>query len=186
MKLTVWNKANCDRLRKWWEVDGMIARQVADKFREIGCDVTRNAVIGKVHRMKLKQPASKVETLRNTHSQTLKHIRAQQKNGAAVPADLSSRRLENSGLDARKLMEVHVTMSTKKSSVPAPDGSKAILLKHSKDGQCKAIIGYVGGKAEDAVYCGEDCVVHRTSTGRVVPTNWCPFHKSLYMTEPRR
>src|SRR6266851_2509575 len=129
MKLTVWNEANCNRLRQWWEVDGLIARQVADKFREIGCDVTRNAVIGKVHRMKLMQPASKVETLRNGHAQILKDTRAKQ-NGVAVPK-----------LDARKLMEVHVTMSTKKTSVAAPDGSKAILLKHSKEGMCKAVIG---------------------------------------------
>src|SRR6267154_4489345 len=84
MKLTVWNEANCNRLRQWWEVDGLIARQVADKFREIGCDVTRNAVIGKVHRMKLMQPASKVEALRNVHSETLKLNRRQQ-NGSAVP-----------------------------------------------------------------------------------------------------
>lgn len=173
MKLTVWSQDNCNRLRQWWEVDGLIARQVANKFREIGCDVTRNAVIGKVHRMKLVQPASKAESLRNVHTQTLK-IARRQKNGVVQR------------LDARKLMEVHVTMSTKKSSVPAPDGSKAVLLKHSKEGMCKAVIGYVGGKAEDAVYCGEDCAVHVTSTGRMVPTNWCKYHKSLYMTEARR
>ena len=43
-----WNDARVDLLRKLW-ADGLSASQIADKLG----DVSRNAVIGKVHRLEL-------------------------------------------------------------------------------------------------------------------------------------
>lgn len=179
MKLQVWTRDNCERLRHWWEEDGLPASQVSAKFGQIGYNITRNAVIGKVHRMGLVEPEKKAEVIKANHSQRAKVLNT-------VRAERKEPKVAYQRVDAQGLMEVRVTMNTKRGSTAPPDGSKATLLKHSKDGTCKAIIGYVGGKLENAVYCGEDCVPHYTSTGRQVPTSWCGFHKAIYMTEPRR
>lgn len=63
-----WNDEREQLLRTMWEVDGLSARECGAAL-----GVTRNAVIGKVHRLKLqkhgptpKMPASKVRALKST------------------------------------------------------------------------------------------------------------------------
>jgi hypothetical protein len=179
MKLQVWTRDNCERLRHWWEEDGLPASQVSAKFGQIGYNITRNAVIGKVYRMGLVEPEKKAGVIKANHSQRAKILNT-------VRAERKEQKVAYQRVDAQGLMEVRVTMNTRQGSTAPPDGGKAVLLKHSKDGQCKAILGYIGGRAEDALYCGEDCASHTTSAGRVIPTSYCPYHKSIYMTEPRR
>jgi hypothetical protein len=190
MKVNKWNNDLCALLRQWWEIDGMTSRQVSAKFGEKGYNVTRNAVIGKVHRMGLVAPDSKKEIIHEILSQRAKVANVAKARlmvmRVAKVKSVTPRLFTFRRLDARKLMEVHVTIgSSRKGEGPVPDGSKAVLLKDAPDGVCKAIIGYVGGEASMAVYCGEPAIITRRN-GREVHTSWCSYHASIYQTEPRK
>src|SRR6266567_1765942 len=52
---TPWNDENVKILRDMWEA-GQTARNIEFELRSLGYPITRNAVIGKVHRMNIKQP----------------------------------------------------------------------------------------------------------------------------------
>lgn len=52
---TPWNEESIRILKEQWEL-GAIARDIADRLRKEGYNVTRNSVIGKAHRMNFKQP----------------------------------------------------------------------------------------------------------------------------------
>src|SRR5882672_4792338 len=56
---TVWTTANCEKLRNWWEIEGKTAPEIMAELGELGYRVTKNAVIGKVNRMRLKASPAK-------------------------------------------------------------------------------------------------------------------------------
>jgi hypothetical protein len=52
---TPWNERTISHLKLWWE-QGLTATEISIKFSEMEYSITRNAVIGKAHRMSFKQP----------------------------------------------------------------------------------------------------------------------------------
>jgi hypothetical protein len=161
-------------MRQWWEVEGLTAGRIVQNLGKMGYTVTRNAVIGKVHRLKLVAPEWKAEKLRN-HQSGLRAIR-HRKTAKNVVRQIIIR--------GKKWNPIKHKEAVVSSSDVAPDGSKRVLLKDSKPGQCKYIVGYLNGRCEDAVFCGEKTSVI-VREGRKIATPWCPHHAAICITEPK-
>jgi hypothetical protein len=161
-----WSAENCARLQQWWEVDGCTCPEIEKRFGVLGYLIGCNAIAGKVFRMKLKPPDWKAGKVRERASKTARR--------RLPPRQIIVR---GKKYNPSRYQEV---------AVPAekPDGSKNVLLKRSRSGQCKYIVGYVGGRCEDAVYCGE-----RTETiirnGRQTRLPWCCYHRGICTVESR-
>lgn len=168
----------CDHLQQWWQVEGLTAGQIERNLLGLGLTISRNAIIGKVHRMGLVPPASKGRSLKEQCAQ-----RAKVANTGRIRKPRPER--ERFVILRGKKYNPHRPLEAKMSN-KRPDGSKSILLKHAKEGQCKYILGYVDGKLENAVYCGEDISTTITASGYAVKTSWCGFHKGICVTQDKR
>lgn len=173
---TVWTEANCRKLRNWWEIDGLTSNEVVLEFGKLGYQISRNAIIGKVHRLKLVAPGEKRGLSSEKRSAAMKKANAMRSLRPTI---------RRRPFPTEKKYNPQPPPEPPISATNPPKGNKAVLLKHSKDGQCKAIIGYVHGKLELAVYCGEKTPPVRRH-GELVSSPWCDYHKSIYLTEPRR
>src|SRR5882724_12245706 len=56
---TPWSAENCKVLKEMWE-HGNTALEISYEFVRLGYAITRNAVIGKAHRMNIKQPPREI------------------------------------------------------------------------------------------------------------------------------
>ncbi len=156
---SVWDDKAVKLLKNWWEVDGLTSYAIEDRFKTKGYPITRNAVIGKVFRMKLVAPEEKEALLKEANTQRAAVINRARAKVSPIKKTSNSRRKEVKVLNGK------------------PDSRKAILLTEAKDGQCKYIIGYINGKVENAVYCGEDTIK---------TTSWCPYHRKICLNEFKR
>lgn len=172
----VWNENNRKQLRQWWEQDGYTLGRISEEFAAIGWTINKNQIIGKVFRMKLKPPDWKAKALR-ARSAEIVAISNIVRN-IQPPRKIPNKTVYIRGKKYKAVPSKEVIVA----DVPKPSGSKAVLLKNSKEGQCKAIIGYVHGKLENAVYCGEDTPLMKN--GAFAP--WCPKHHAKYTTEGRK
>jgi hypothetical protein len=163
---TVWTTENCNRLRQWWEQDGLSCGQISACFGQIGWKITRNSIISKVHRLKLKAPENKKTLLRELRVRRMKVQSAAKLREASKPKIPPP-----SQPKVTIMMDNHV--------------SNAVLLKQSQEGQCKAVLGYIRGRCEDAVYCGEPTIAV-IRNGREVQSSWCKHHHSIYTVESKR
>ena len=59
MVISRWNEQNIEKLKELWK-QGLTARQISDELKG---GITRNAVIGKAHRLGLSVPRPRVEPL---------------------------------------------------------------------------------------------------------------------------
>jgi len=171
---TVWTTTNCELLRNWWEVEGKSAPEIMAELGQLGYRVTKNAVIGKVHRMRLVAPPARAGLTTQGRS-------------ASMKAAIAKRREKQAAFLMReKKFNPVVPPEPPISATNPPKGKKAVLLKDSKAGQCKAIIGYIDGKLENAVYCGEATPAFRNRENKIIHTSWCPYHVSIYTSEVRK
>ncbi len=159
IRTSVWDDKAVKLLINWWEVDGLTSFTIEDRFKSKGYPITRNAVIGKVFRMGLVAPKSKAALLHEGNSQRAATLNK-------VKAKISNDKKPSN--PRRKEVKVSKTK---------PDGRKAVLLTELGDGKCKYIIGYINGKVEKAVYCGEDTIKS---------TSWCHYHRSICLNEFKR
>ncbi len=164
---------NSELLHQWWSIDGLPASKIVGRFKELGVVVTKNSVIGRIHRAGLKPPEWKPKAQREA---------AKQREGTKNRERTKKSIIQYVVIDGKRYHPKHkeITMTNEE-----PRGDKSVLLKDSRDGQCKAIIGYKDGKAALAVYCGQD-TVPSIRYGRVVMTSWCAHHLMKYTTEAKR
>jgi hypothetical protein len=172
---TPWTEQNCELLRGWWENDGLTCGAIADILRQSGHNVTRNSVVGKVHRMGLKAPEWKDQKLREKRSQEGILRRANNKRKVEY---IMGKKFNP---DRTKIV---VSLAAAKSSIAAPSGNNNVLLKNSKDGQCKFIVGYMHGRCEDAMYCGDPTGFIKKGE-RLIASPWCDYHANICTTESR-
>jgi hypothetical protein len=173
-----WTEENIKRLQEWWEVEGALAKDISRRFMEMGHNITRNAVIGKVHRLKFMQPEDKMSKLNSHLAKRISRERAEIGPRRPPVKSPSNNRFE------RKPPQIHVHISRQYIESPGEDCS--VLMKDSKDGQCKAIIKYQDGLLENAVYCGKPTPPSITREGRPMKSSWCDHHKSRYFVEAKR
>jgi GcrA cell cycle regulator len=153
-----WTDERVELLKKLWQ-DGLSASQIAG---ELG-GVTRNAVIGKVHRLGLSgrgQPTSSIKRQRRTHSPGLRRTRQLVTMGnLALKADA----LEEEELRPRRNVVV-----------PIP---KRLTIFALTEHTCKWPIGDPG--KEDFYFCGHDSLEGAP---------YCEYHAGVayQVPEPRR
>lgn len=170
-----WNDETERWLKDCWEVEGLFASEVAAMMNGKGYNVTRNAVIGKVHRMRLEHPREKMkEKLHQRASQMAKAL------NVAKAAKVLVVMRGGKKFNPNRPKEVRVSMSK-------PDGNNNVLLKNSRDiGICKYIVGYVDGKLENAVFCGNPTATATSSLGITKTASFCEKHKKICYTEARK
>jgi GcrA cell cycle regulator len=151
----IWTDERVELLKKLW-AEGLSASQIA---RELG-GVTRNAVIGKVHRLQLSgraKPASSAPRVRRPRA-------ARPARPAAAPAVHGNLALKTAPLPApRRLVSMDVV-------VPIP--LKASILNLT-DKTCRWPIGDPG--EEDFCFCG-----HAPREG----APYCEYHANVAYQQP--
>jgi GcrA cell cycle regulator len=153
-----WTDERVELLKKLWQ-DGLSASQIA---AELG-GVTRNAVIGKVHRLGLSgrgQPTSSIKRQRRTHSTGVRRVRQMITVG-------------NLALRADHLPE---TETRPRRDVVVPIARKLSIFQLTEK-TCKWPIGDPG--QEDFHFCGHDSLDN-------LP--YCEYHAGVayQAPEPRR
>ncbi len=154
-----WTDERVELLKKLWQ-DGLSASQIA---AELG-GVTRNAVIGKVHRLGLSgrgQPTSSIKRQRRTHSTGIRRLRPVTVGNLALKSNLDY--LPEADLQPRKNVVVPIPLKL----------SIFQLNEHT----CKWPIGDPG--QDDFHFCGHDSL----ESGP-----YCEYHAGVayQAPEPRR
>ena len=153
-----WTDERVELLKKLW-IDGLSASQIA---AELG-GVTRNAVIGKVHRLGLSgrgQPTSSIKRQRRTHSSGIRRVRQMISVG-------------NLALKADAMAEAEL-QPRRNVVVPIP---RKLSIFQLTERTCKWPIGDPG--QEDFHFCGHDSLEN-------LP--YCEYHAGVayQAPDPRR
>jgi len=154
-----WTDERVELLKKLWQ-DGLSASQIA---AELG-GVTRNAVIGKVHRLGLSgrgQPTSSIKRQRRTHSTGIRRLRPVTVGNLALKNNLDY--LPEAELQPRKNVVVPIPLK--------------LSLYQLNEHTCKWPIGDPG--QEEFHFCGHDSL----ESGP-----YCEYHAGVayQAPEPRR
>lgn len=171
---SVWDDTATNLLKSMHQ-DGASAGVISKELIAKGYNFSRNAVIGKKNRLSLPPPpAEAIHKKLKSQRQILSG-----KISASRPKFIFHRRPQSLGAHAIA-EDLHMDASNH-------TGSNAILLTQSRDGQCRAIIGYEDGELAKAIICGDPTPV-KLRRGRYVTSSWCVHHNELYTQEdhPRR
>lgn len=160
----IWDEVAINML-KTMHMDGASAGIISNALISKGYNFSRNAVIGKKHRMGLPPPPPEVRHKILSVNQAAKPLT--NRGSAKIFTFRRPKHMEG------KIMEM-----------PASPGQNAVPLLESRDGQCKAIIGYENGELSKAIYCG-DPTTETYYKGQLVTGSWCAHHHDIY-TQPDR
>jgi len=166
----IWDDTSIDILKQH-HADGYSAGAISNILISKGYNFSRNAVIGKKNRLGLPPPPNDVshKVIKLNRSIQLKQVKTK-------PKFIWHRRPQSLG--AHAAME---NVNMKANNLP---GTNAVLLTQSRDGQCRAIIGYDNGELGRAIICG-DPTPAKLVKGRYVTGSWCAYHNELYTQEDR-
>jgi GcrA cell cycle regulator len=153
-----WTDERVELLKKLWQ-DGLSASQIA---AELG-GVTRNAVIGKVHRLGLSgrgQPTSSIKRQRRTHSTGMRRVRQM-----ITVGNLALKPDQFPDADMRPRRNVVVPIA------------RRLSIFQLTEKTCKWPLGDPG--QEDFHFCGHDSLENRP---------YCEYHAGVayQAPEPRR
>lgn len=164
-----WTEKEISLLTKLWE-RGLSASLIAQEFRTLGYKFTRNSVVGKLHRLGLKESNRLIEPdvvgvpIRKRVNGSAPRVKIRKK-----PTPSSAKRPDQG----------------KRSPMINPRPESRVLLTQTNDSHCRAIIGYENGEAARAVCCGEE-TVWSEFRGKRRRLSWCEYHYKLYLTEPHK
>jgi len=164
-----WKDEHIELLKVWWE-KGYTSNNIAHRFSEVGYKVTRNAVIGKVHRLGL--------CGRRTQKDKPAPQRTIQLQPKKVPRPVVPFRTRHpSGFYIRRGRD---------DVIEKPNPANQVSLLETQEDHCRAIIGYRDGKASEAVCCGGLAVWVLDEKGRKKRSPWCKYHNHAYTSEGKR
>jgi hypothetical protein len=164
---------NVELLRKWWGDEGLPASRISANFQKLGLAITKNAIIGKVHREKILPPKWKKAVQSDAKKQRVSIANKKRAKEPVVRFVL---------INGKRFHPSHKEITMTQGS---QNSSRSVLLKDTKEGECRAIIGYQNGQAALAVCCGKPTVLARRNGG-VVMTSWCADHHAKYTMEAKR
>ncbi len=163
--VNAWTQENVSLLKEWWE-GGLSSGAIEKKFQELGYPITRNAVIGKVHRLKIKPPEAK-----QIRRPPVRNVKRAARAASAINRSPFRAKLFSDIKKGEPIM------------IKEPDPGRQVLLRETKDGHCRAIIGYRNGVLADAICCGNHAPWIVNSQGKIVQSPWCDFHRKQYIVE---
>ena len=137
-----WTDERIDRLKKLWS-EGLSASQIA---AELG-GVTRNAVIGKVHRLHL---SGRVKTTTATTQRSRKTVRA-----AARPAARVTTTIARGNLAVAMTLEPDAVLAYRPAEEVVVPISRRISIMELREGTCRWPLG--DPLQPEFVFCGGDC-----------------------------
>lgn len=163
MKRLIWDDITEELLRKWWSEDGLSGGMIAQRFESYGY-ITRSAILGKVHRMRLPKRQEQFQSQR-VNGKALqrtafgKPFRPAPRNNPLVPRGLPrTAKPQASGIDPAKIFKS-----------PSPVKFDDLLDHH-----CRWV---ETNENQTSTYCG--C--------QVVPgTSWCVDHYKVVFLDPSR
>jgi len=166
---TTWDAHRNAQLQEWWS-QGYSAKMIAEKFAEDGYFVTRNAVIGRTHRMRLSSPNSK-KPVEKVERKPFKRVPNRQ---IMIP-------------QFKPLNDILLRSKRDKDMTP-PERSKRILLSKTKPQHCRAIVDYKHNLLAKAICCGNKTVWIIDGKGHRVRSSWCHYHHDRYTQrlEPKK
>ncbi|MFM9975904.1 MAG: GcrA family cell cycle regulator [Beijerinckiaceae bacterium] len=150
-----WNDERVDLLKKLW-TDGLSASQIA---AELG-GVTRNAVIGKVHRLGL---SGRAKTTSSSAPRVRKAVPRQTVRTVSMPQVRG-----NVALAHQTHVQVHYHVETRPAEEVVVAMSRRVQIMELKEAMCKWPIG--DPTQPEFVFCGADC-----NFG----TPYCSHHSSI-------
>lgn len=164
-----WTDERIELLKKLW-AEGLSARQIADQLGGI----TRNAVIGKVHRLGLSgrsatSAAAPVRAPKKRQDSTLKMVAGEPR--SAKPGRTSKETAENRA----PIFEVYVNPYIEPVDEIVIPASERVTIETLSEGQCKWPIG--DPMSDDFHFCG------RHQHGESV---YCEFHTAKAYQPARR
>lgn len=160
---SIWTEPAVDLLKKLWR-DGDSASEIA---AQIGGGLTRNAVLGKVHRLGLSERSSKP---RSTPHKYMPRTHARRK----VPSLPVSSALR---MDTRSVVEEIAAPE-----IVLPEGAnRSVTLMELGPNDCRAVLDEQG-EGGDLLYCGQTKT--RDRSGR--RSAYCSHHHSLFSMPPQK
>ncbi|HRJ68272.1 MAG TPA: GcrA family cell cycle regulator [Beijerinckiaceae bacterium] len=138
-----WTDERIERLKKLWS-EGLSASQIA---AELG-GVTRNAVIGKVHRLHL---SGRVKTSSTTAQRSRKTVRSQ------VRATPRVTTIARGNLAVVQLLDTEAVVAYRPAEEVVVPISRRISIMELREGTCRWPMG--DPLQPDFVFCGGDCEV---------------------------
>lgn len=173
--ITPWTEERVKLLETWTE-EGFSSSLIVDKFKDTGYQTTKNAVIGKRHRIGLYR---KVPLKTRTPKRA--PVRNVRKAAERKLALLAQTPVPNgNGFLGMKIVIPKPKRGTAQMEYQ-PDPTKRVLLRKTGDGHCRAIIGYANGVLADAICCGEEAPWIITHKGKLTRSPWCAYHRSIYV-----
>ena len=166
--LTPWTDDLISALNDLW-IKGRSTRQISEEFQSLGYNISRNAVIGKVHRLGLHKVVREAQP-KNTPNVVKNVVKKKPQSNSFNPW-VRRNPAKTNGHSNEILAMVK---STK------PDVAKRILLVETRDNHCRAIVDYVDNKLANAICCGEDKVWVRSSSGHDKLSSYCRHHHALH------
>ena len=160
-----------------WE-QGATAEEIAHRISARGYKVTRNAVIGKAHRLNL---------LHNVVNKPEKARQVPKRRAApkSVPKKILKLPIGQRKHAYKRLIKEKNGHRNGGEIMKKPDPTKQILLTETEEGHCRAIVGYRNNELAKAICCGEDAIAI-IQHGKITKSPWCAYHHEKYTTEPRK
>ncbi len=159
------------RLLEQFFNEGCSASTISYRLGAKGYKATKNAVIGKLHRIGLS--GTRKKTKDKAAPQRIKKTRIFQ---VPPPPPIVPK-------PRRRIIVPQRGKGT--AMIKPPDTAKRVLLREAKEGECRAIIGYLNGIMADAVCCGEP-TISKVVSGRLKDSSWCEFHDKEFTVEGKR
>lgn len=153
--VTPWNDTTVGILKELWE-QGQTATEISIKFGYMGYSITRNAVIGKTHRMSFKQPP---------RGNSPKAPRSQPRKRIVVPP---------SHPHASKYVKRGTKLPTAIKTIRLDPDNPGISIMELDRNKCAAIVRD-GTTNTLATYCGL-----AVEEGK----SFCPSHCAMFYVEP--
>jgi GcrA cell cycle regulator len=142
-----WTDERVELLKKLWS-DGLSASQIAG---ELG-GVTRNAVIGKVHRLGL---SGRMKTQAATAPRVRKAAAAPAGRSAPVRTVSAPQMRGNTALAAQPIMDAYIEVEPELRTDVVVPMSRRVQIMELREAMCKWPIG--DPMSAEFVYCGADC-----------------------------
>lgn len=165
--VSAWTEENVKLLKRWWE-SGMTAQRIAEEFQKLGFNITKNSVIGKVHRCQFRHDPEQGRKYRPKPTPRIKK-------------QPTARFLVHGNVIAYG--HKHVISNHKEPDmVKAPDPTKQVLLTETTEGDCRAIVGYRNNELGQAICCGEKTPwVLNERERKLARSPWCQHHREIYI-----